>query len=240
MLLRLENSFASMTERVREQERIANNLANANTVGYKQDRLFTAALNEWLDAEDAPRSERVRTQAPDFTQGALEETGNTFDVALRGNGFFALRNEATDEVVYSRAGRFTLDAEGTLRTPTGLLVEGEGGPLQIPEEAASIEITQRGELVIDGQPVDRLRLVAFDNPAALLRAEGAHFRAGNQEPLEAEGLTVQQGFVETSNVDPVSTMTEMIEHFRLFESQQKLMQTQSQVLSQVANQLGKF
>lgn len=239
MLLRLQNSFASMTEQIRQQERTANNLANAGTVGYKRDRMFTEVLNEYLDAEEAPRSVRSSVQGADLTMGPLEQTGNPLDVALGDEGFFVTTDEATGAERYTRAGRFTLDAEGLLRTPDGLTVQGDGGPIEIPA-GSHVEIRRSGEIFADGQLVDRLRVVRFENPLALQRIDGAAFVAPGQAPEDVEAPVVLQGTVEGSNADPIREMTQMITHHRLFESQQKLLQSQDGVLSAVTRDLGKF
>lgn len=240
MLLRLQNAFRSMTAMIREQERIANNLANANTIGYKHDRTFTTALEEYLDVEGAPQSERITEQSASLEQGAFESTGNPLDVAIENDGFFVLSDEATGAARYTRAGRFTLDGQGLLRDPRGYLVEGNGGPIQLPRDAREITIQSDGTIDADGQRVGQLRLVRFDDSAALQRLDGAAFSAEGLEPLDVEEPSVRQGLLETSNVDPLSEMSEMITHFRLFESQQKMLQTQDQILGHVTRELGKF
>lgn len=240
MLIRLRNSYASMTQMVREQERTANNLANAGTLGYKRDRTFTEAFNERLDAEAAPRSDRFTQQWADLEQGAVEATGNPLDVALSGSGFFVVRNEATGAERYTRAGRFLLGDDGTLRTPDGLAVEGEGGPLQLPPDAGPIEISKNGEIRAGGATAGRLRVVDFENPMQLERLDGSMFAAGGAEPTNAEEATVMQGYIETSNVGPINEMTDMITQFRLFESQQKALRTTDQVLGSITRDLAKF
>lgn len=240
MLLRLQNSLASMRSMIREQERIANNLANANTVGYKRDRLFTEALNEHLDEEGAPQSSRIVTQWADLRAGALDETGNPLDVAIDGEGFFAVTDEATGATRYTRDGRLTVDADGLLRTASGFLLEGEAGPIQVPTAGEAIEISKNGEVRAGGEPVGRLRLVTFADPTALRRLDGVTFAAEGQEPEPVEQPNVLQGFVEGSNVDPVHEMTDMITYFRQFETQQKLMQTTDHLLGSITRELGKF
>ncbi len=240
MLLRLQNSYASMNEMMRAQERTANNLANANTVGYRADRSFTTALNERLDEESAPRTDRVATQWADQAAGSYESTGNPLDVAISGEGFFALQDEETGASRYSRAGRFVLDAEGTLRDAGGLAVEGEGGPIQIPNDGGEIAIASDGEITVDGQSVGKLRVVRFENPSALRRLDGAALDAGEQIPEDIANPQVRQGFVEGSNVDPMKEMINMISQFRLFESQQKAIQSSNQILSAITRDLGRF
>lgn len=228
-----------MTEMARHQERLANNLANANTVGYKRDRVFIEALNERLDAEGAPRSNRTPTQWADMEQGALERTGNSLDAALGGEGFFTV-TDADGAERYTRAGRFVIGPDRSLQTPTGLTVEGEGGPIQMPPDVQDITITRTGQVQADGQPVGRLRVVQFDNPAQLERRGDATFAAPEADPTVVEQPNVLQGHIEESNVNPVKAMTDMIEHFRLFESQQKMIQSSDQLLGKVAQDLGRF
>ena len=229
-----------MRQMIREQERVANNLANVNTVGYKRDRTFTEALEEYVDEEGAPRSERLTAQWADAAQGAMESTGNPLDVAIDGEGFFAFSDEETGETVYARAGRLSLDAEGTLRDLAGRAVEGEGGPVQLPPSGGAININRSGEITIDGQSVGRLNVVRFEDPMQLRRLDGAAFAAGGMEPEPVENPTIMQGFVEASNVDAVREMADMITFYRQFESQQKMLQTTDQILGAVTRDLGKF
>lgn len=240
MLIRLQNSYASMNEMAQHQERIANNLANAGTVGYRRDRSFTVALNERLDAELAPRTDRITTQWADSAQGPLQSTGNPYDFAINGEGFFVMSDPGTGAERYTRAGRFTPDAEGMLRDAAGYQVEGEGGPIQIPPDAASIEVRQNGEIHANGQQIGKLRIVTFADPLGLRRLDGAAFDANGMEPLEVEEPAVRQGFVEQSNVDALHEMTDMITHFRLFETQQKSIQTTDQLLGNITRDLGRF
>ena len=229
-----------MTAMANNQERTANNLANANTVGYKADRAFVEALNERLNAEGAPATDLLMSQWADMATGAMEETGNPLDVAIESEGFFLLSDEATGEFRFSRAGRFIPDADGLLRTPNGLLVEGNGGPIQLPPNATSIDIDGHGDVRADGQLLGRLQIVRFEDPSRLRRADGATFLDGGMAFEEVDAPRVRQGFVEGSNVDPIAEMTNMIQHFRLFEAQQRLLQTTDQVLGRITNDLGKF
>lgn len=240
MLLRLRNSLSSMNAMIREQERVANNLANINTVGYKRDRTFTQTLDQYTDIEGAPRSDRLSVQWADLTQGALESTGNPLDVAIDGEGFFVFSDDDTGATVYARAGRLNLDTEGTLRDLAGRAVEGEGGPIQVPPSGEAIEISKNGEIRMGSQLLGVLRVVRFENPAQLQRLAGAAFDAAGMEPVPVENPVVIQGYVETSNVDAVREMADMITFYRQFESQQKMMQATDQILGAVTRDLGKF
>jgi flagellar basal body rod protein FlgG len=240
MLLRLQNSVAAMTTMVREQERTANNLANANTVGFRRERTFLEVLREQPDAERAPRSERTQGQWSDALPGPFEQTHRPLDAALGGTGFFVLTDEATGQSRYTRAGHFTLDAEGTLRTPQGFAVDGDGGPLVLPPNASQIEINGLGEVRADGQLAGTLRVVTFARPEQLPRLDGATFAAGNQTPEPLDQPDVRQGFLENSNVNTVEEMTDLIEHYRLFETSQKTLRTTDDLLGLVTRDLGRF
>ena len=227
-----------MERMMREQEATANNLANANTSGYKKGRIFTTALNERLDAEAAPRSDRQVDQAPDLSQGALRNTGNPLDVALNGKGFFVLRDRDTGTQKFTRAGHFITGPNGQLQTPSGDTVQSEGGPLQVPPNTAKIDISQTGVVMADGQRIGKMRTVQFNNPGQLVRLDGASFRAAGQQPQPAENVQVVQGHLEGSNVSPVQAMTDMIEHFRAFEMQQRSIRTTDSILRGATRDLG--
>lgn len=230
-----------MSEMRLNQEQVANNLANANTTGYKRDRLFTRALNERLDVNETPRSDRRLQQANDMSVGSIKETGNPLDVALGGDGFFVTRSEDGTATRYTRAGHFELGSEGTLRTPNGDAVMGEGGPIQLPvEEEGNVNIAKNGDITVGDTRVGKLRVVTVDNPEQMERREGAAFAAGGAAPEPMDDPTVLQGNVETSNVNPITEMTNMIENSRHFEAHQKALRTTNEVLSRATQDLGRL
>lgn len=237
MLLRLRNAAASMADFARRQDQTANNLANAATAGYRRERAFTHALEARLDAEGAPRTERRTIAHVDLQPGPLDQTGNPLDVALAGEGFFVVAGP-DGGARYTRAGSFTLDAQGALRTPTGLAVIGaDGQPITLPRGDVAIGVT--GEVFVNGRPAARLRVVTFDDPAVLQRLDQTTFTA-TVPARDLDAPDVRQGFVEASNVNPIREMTEMIAHFRLFEAQQKMLQSTDAALSEVTRNLGRF
>lgn len=239
MLLRLRNAAASMAELAQRQDRVANNLANANTVGYRRDQAFSTALRERIDAEGAPQSTRVAGQVADLAPGALSETGNALDLALDGEGFFAVQGD-DGRMRYTRAGQFMLDAEGTVRSPQGhALLRDDGAPLTIPPSGGEIAVTTAGEVSVGGVAIGRVQVVAVEDPGALVRLDGATFDAAGvaAQPGEAR---VRQGFLESSNVDAVGEMVELMAHVRLFESQQKALRTTDETLGAVTRDLGTF
>ncbi|PSQ76386.1 MAG: flagellar basal-body rod protein FlgF [Bacteroidetes bacterium QH_7_62_13] len=226
MLLRFENAAAAMSTLQQNQERVANNLANANTTGYKRDRFFTEAFNERLDAEKSPRSDRRTRQTSDMSQGALKQTENPLDVALGGDGFFVTRPEGGDATHYTRAGHFSVGQDGTLRTSDGKQVLGEGGAIQVPvDEQGDINIAKDGTITLGDD---------------LERREGTSFVAGDATPQRMDDPTVLQGMVEKSNVSPVEEMTDMIQTSRQYGAQQRSLQATNEILSRATQDLGKL
>ncbi len=240
MLLRLENSYNSMAANMRHLERVANNLANANTVGYRQDRMFTEVLNEEIDAEGAPLSTRRMNQWVDHRTGSMESTGNPLDIALDGEGFFVVNNPETGSTEYTRAGRFMISEDGTLQTPTGLIVEGTSGPIDFPPDGGDIQIRKNGDVMVDDRLLGTIRVVQFEDPSQLERIDNASFLAGDQFPQDIEEPSIVQGQVEMSNVNALVAMTDLIENSRLFESQQRAMRTIDLYLQRATRELARF
>ncbi|WP_420456815.1 flagellar hook-basal body protein [Rubrivirga sp.] len=239
MLLRLRNAAASMAELAQRQDRVANNLANANTVGYRRDQAFATALRERIDAEGAPQSTRVAGQVADLEPGALTQTGNALDLALDGDGFFAIQG-ADGRPRLTRAGEFLLADDGTVRSPQGhTLLRDDGTPLTVPPSGGEVVVTTAGQVSVGGVAVGRVQVVEVDDPGGLTRLDAATFDATGVETRPA-GARVRQGFLETSNVDAVGEMVDLMAHVRLFESQQKALRTTDDTLAAVTRDLGTF
>jgi flagellar basal-body rod protein FlgF len=207
----------------RRLEVISQNLANLNTTGYKTERL---AFNE-IFAETARRRGRmgglvaVGEQLTDFSPGGLQHTGNPFDLAIEGEGFFALQTPRG--IRYSRQGIFTLSSEGTVVTPLGDPLLGETGPLQV--SGTKVTVTAEGEVLADGVEAGKIRVVRFANPRLLTKEGHSLFRApeGAEEPASTARLL--QGNLEQANVNPIEAMVTMITVQRQFDAYQRAIQT---------------
>ncbi len=234
---------------------ISNNLANANTVGYKMDHAqfqFIDPAN--LPASFVPNSPEVNaSQAQsfwfqfnsftDFTAGSLKNTGNDFDLALIGKGFFCVQKP--EGVHYTRKGDFTLNANGVLVTRNGFPVMGDGGEITVngsqnPHQFKKFEVDEEGNVSADGKQVGRLRIVDFPETDKLMKMGDTLFKLAETgpPPQEAEDFKVSQGFVELSNVDVVKMMTEMIEVLRGYESYQKVIRTADEASAKSVNEVG--
>ncbi len=222
---------------------IASNLANASTNGFKQDRLaFESVLAGNLNPPAVPPAQTAdpvllqERMLTDYSAGALIQTGNALDVALQGDGFFAVKTP--DGIAYTRQGNFRLSADGTLVTTSGHPVLSKAG--ERPEEGQPIRLDGAGQagggkpvvdnlgnITINGEPVASLAIYDFPKPYQLTKAANALFTAGTGvTPQTANPLTtVAQGSLEQSNVDSISQMVQMVEASRYFESCQRVVRS---------------
>lgn len=248
MLRRLELNGHSMISRMAQLEVVTNNLANISTSGFKRDNVFVNALKEKLTFYEEG-GERIESHYPtsslsgDFTQGNLVETNRPLDVAISGEGFFIV--ETPQGEAYTRNGKFTMNAGNILTTFDGQIVLGEGGPIEIDNQQKSpneILINESGEIYLDGNLIDKLQIVAPEDPQKLMKKGANLFQFANassgMQPVES--ASVKQGFIEDSNVNPVVEMIRMMEILQQFEMEQKVIRTQDDLLGQAADQIGRL
>lgn len=237
---------------------IANNLANVNTTGYKQTKIeFQDLLYEKITdtrmsetGEAKPVSIEIGNGTKpvatfrSFSQGEVVNTNNPLDLAILGDGFFQIRMP-DGSYAYTRDGSFKLSADGTIVTSDGYILEPE---LTVPEEAEQIFISQEGrvdvKLVGEVEPITigQIQLVRFINPAGLEAIGRNLYRetpaSGN--PLEGEpgkdGLgLLEQGYLESSNVDVVKEMVDMISAQRAYEINSKTIKTADEMFQVITS-----
>lgn len=225
---------------------LSNNLANVNTTGYKADipvfRVGSAQAT--APADSIQMSGRLSPFAPpmeartDFMAGSLIQTGNPLDVAIVGKGFFEV--QAPEGTRFTRKGNFIINEQGQLSTIEGWPVMGQGGAIAV--DGSRIEIGDEGQLSVDGEPVDTLRIVDFPEPYQLKKTGDSFFAPDpGIEPSNVEEGTAQlaQGFVEQSNVNAIRTMTELIETLRVFEAYQRVIRNVDDMTSKTVNEVGR-
>jgi flagellar basal-body rod protein FlgG len=173
----------------------------------------------------------------DFSAGPTQKTGNPLDFAISGEGFFSV--QTPEGVRYTRDGRFSINEDGELVTLSGYPVLGEGGPIQV--DGPSLAMDETGTITIDGNPVDRFKIVTFQNPMALKKIGDRLFApmeaVGGAKPAEA--VQLHQGVVEQSNVTTIRMMTEMIEVLRSYESYQKAIRSIDEATAKSINDVGR-
>lgn len=237
----MDNSIYATLNRqsglMREMQAIANNIANAATTGFRKEGVVFAEHVSRLGA-DAPSLSMAAASGRiiDLSQGPLTETRAAFDLAIEGEGFFQV--QTPDGVELTRAGNFTPTPEGTLATPDGFALLDEGGaPVVLPGGSRDIAVAADGTLSAAGVPVARLGVVRPVDPAGLTHVSGTRFAvSGEVEP--AEGSRIFQGFLEGSNVAPVSEVARMIEVQRAYEMGQAFLDREDGRIRAVIQTLG--
>ncbi|MBW2632003.1 MAG: flagellar basal-body rod protein FlgF [Deltaproteobacteria bacterium] len=214
-----------------------NNIANVNTPGFKAGLLHFLEGNVAGGISEGNPMQRPAT-AVDYSPGSIRKTGNVLDLAINGEGFFAVQRK--DGVAYTRDGRFTLNENGKLVTLDGDYVLGRGGKIVI--EGNDIQISEEGMISVDGNEVDALKIVSFREPSALVKlSAGFYHNPDSLAGAEEEGnARVQSGYFELSNVQVIKEMVEMINIQRTFESYQKAIQTISEQDRLSTNRIGKL
>ncbi|MDV5823836.1 flagellar basal body rod protein FlgF [Sphingobium naphthae] len=231
----VNTALTAMRGAMARQASIANNLANANTVGFRAE--IANAETRWIqgDSFDTRAQASEQVIAADMAQGAVTETGNPLDVALNGDALLAV--QATDgSEAYTRRGDLKVSDSGLLTTGDGLPVLGEGGPVILPQ-MDSVSIAQDGSIwgVPQGgdpanpQQVDKLKLVNASGSSVAKGNDGL-FREVNGGALPSDPLaTVTSGSLEGSNVNSTQALIDMIEASRAWETQVKMIDTAKQL-----------
>lgn len=217
----------------KQLEVISQNIANGSTAGYKKDALSFSdyLLPNSAQSPDGRSMSTLSTFATDFSNGTLVRSGNSLDIAIEGDGFIALEGNR-----YTRKGDLRRDKDGYLVTGTGVRVMGQGGPIQIPE--GSVEISEKGDIIVNGAQVGTISIKSFQNGAGLAKAGNGLFTA--RRPGADADAKVRQGYLELSNVEVVREMIKMIETEREFESYQKVIQSFDDASSKVNNELARL
>ena len=223
-LIYLAMSGAKAT--MQRQETLANNLANVSTVGFRAELAAFRAV----PVEGSGASTRVysleSTPGYDASPGQVAATGRNLDVAMRGASWLAVQGRDGTEA-YTRGGSLDIDAEGQLVTSSGLMVLGDGGPIQVPPET-QVSIAADGTVsatAANGRStsIGRLKLVTPEAP--LTRSSDGLFRANDGELAADASARLQDGALEGSNVSAVETMVQMIAAARQFEAQMRSLTT---------------
>ncbi|HEY8470463.1 MAG TPA: flagellar hook basal-body protein [Longimicrobiales bacterium] len=211
----------------RRQEVLANNLANAETDGFKGMRVFGRLVQDALLAPET---------ATDFRQGTLTPTGGPLDLAIEGDGFFVVQTPAGERL--SRGGALRLDEAGRLVDGAGRPLLGEDGPIVVPP--GTVQIDAGGTVRVDGTEVGRLRVERLPEGAEPQRDAGTLFVPGPVRVPVPEGERhVRQGFVERSNVDPLDSLVEMITVQRSYAAIERGIRVMDGVLERIANDIGR-
>ena len=227
----------------------ANNLANAKTTGFKADLAQARTMQAFGEGQPTRVFSMTERASQNFDSGALLTTGRPLDVAIKGEGWFAVQTPALangdagtlggfgQSEAYSRQGHLRLTEDGTLETSNGELVLGDNGPIVLPLPVSNIQISPDGTIMVqpEGAPstvqeeVGRIKLVNPDVRLLEKGADGLFRRKDGQAEVSDANVQVQGGSLESSNVNPLSEMTDMIALQRQFEMHLKLMKTAEEI-----------
>lgn len=257
----LKGLYTAYTGMVNEQNRmdvLTNNLANASTIGFKKEGATSQAFDDVLalkikDTSESPNcAKRLGTMSmgvkigenyTDYSQGSFRETGNTYDLAIAGNGFFAIEftNKAGEtSTKYTRDGSFTLNQEGYLVTEDGDYVLDEDGDQIKLNPLLDSAIDAAGNIYQGNTIVATIGITDFEDYNYLEKyGENLYQTVDGATEREATAQ-IRSGYLEMANLQVVSEMVNMIAITRAYETNQKIIQTYDGSLDIAVNQLGKL
>ena len=211
---------------------VASNITNSNTTGFKAVKLYYPAVDPTKEMSFVPEV------VVDYAPGTIYRTENPLDVAINGEGFFNI--QSGDETAYTRQGNFTLDKNGNLVTSDGhYVLSKSGNKIKLPD--GTVQISEKGDVAVDGNRIDTLKITSFTNPQALVRVEGCLFTdPGNAGMADKQDPVINQGHIELSNVQVVKEMTDMIDIHRSVEVYQKVIQTIADQDKLATSQIGRL
>ena len=258
----LKGLYTAWTGMVNQQNRLdtmTNNLANASTVGYKKEGTTSQSFDDILTVKIKDRSigsqrvvQPIGTNNPgvkigenytDFTQGSFRVTENTYDLALAGEGFFALEftNKAGEtSTMYTRAGQFTLNSGGYLVNENGdYVLDVQNRRIRLDPLKDSV-ISNNGTITQNETVVARIQVADFEDYNYLEKYGESYYRPVEGARLTQTSAEVKSGYLEMSNVQVVSEMVDLIAITRAYESNQKIIQTYDSSLEIAVTQLGRL
>ncbi len=221
---------------MREMQVVANNIANLSTTGFRREGVIFSEHVTRMDEGPSLSMAHGNTRLVDLSQAGVSQTGGTYDLAIQGDGFFLI--ETPNGQALTRAGAFTPSDAGELVTADGhRLLDQGGAPVFVPPTSGKVAVAQDGTVSADGQPIAQIGLWGPVDPLALRHQAGTVFTAEDLQPIE--DAKILQGFLENSNVEPVSEIARMIEVQRAYEMGQKFMDAEDQRMRGVIQTLGK-
>lgn len=247
MLRGLYSAATGMVSETIRTNVISNNMANVNTTGFKQSRAVNSEFEKYMlrRINDGPQRPEIGELGSgtyideifvDHAQGGFQQTGNPFDLAIAGDGYFAV--ETPQGVRYTRNGSFVRSGDGQLVTHEGQpVLSTNGQPVRIPD-GGSVTISANGQISVDDVNVDTLQLVQFADERNLLqRGQNLYEAVNDEQPQAAQGV-IEQGMLERSNVNIVSEMINLINAYRAYEANSKAVVTQDSLLDKAVNNVG--
>ena len=223
MIVGLFTGASSMVSQGDYQAVIARNLANVNTAGYKKN---VAVFQSYMSGSNDEGQTNTATGtgsslgkiSTDFSQGMLEYTGNDLDISIKGDGFFTV--QASDgSILYTRKGQFVLSRDMKIVTADGWSLLGNGGEIQLPQNAKSVTIKGNGSIVADGKEIGKIRIVKVSKLSTLESVGGCAYKLSDNapQPEDSTDSEIANRYLEKSNVNAVDEMVNMIANMRGYQ-----------------------
>jgi flagellar basal-body rod protein FlgF len=245
----LYTAYSGMKSQSDALEVLANNMANINTTGFKEEKVFYSMLNQSLNAtenatgkppenmESVINRTVMAGSSLNQTEGSLLSTKRDLDIAITGQGFLAV--QTPQGIRFTRNGNLQINAKSVLTTSEGFPVIGvTNKPITLG--TGKIDISLDGSVTLDKNPVDRLKIVTFDNLSELEKQGSSMFvHRGKPETQKVSDATIQSGCLEQSNVNAVASVVQMVEVMRHFEAIQKCVNSlMNDINAKVIDKLG--
>lgn len=249
MLRGLYTAATGMATQRSRMDVVTNNIVNAQTTGFKKDDVMSSSFEKvMLDETGDPSvlstanevgpysfGTYVNQAYTDFSDGSPEQTDRNCDLAISGDGFFAVQTPQGER--YTRAGNFEVDSQGYLVTSDGYSVLGGNGPIKVGSEDFSVD--SEGNVTAGGSRAGTLRIVSFADTGALRKqGDNLYYANGGGTPAAAKGYRILQGYQESSNVDIADEMVDMMTIYRAYEANQKVLSMTDETLGLAVNNLG--
>lgn len=256
MLRSLYTAYTGMLNEQRRMDIMTNNLANATTAGFKMESSTSQSFDKVLGIKIRDVSEAYNDRSigkmslgvklgevfTDFQQGALRETAGKYDLALSGEGFFAVRvvdANGNESEKYTRDGNFRLTQDGFVTDVYGNRLKTESGVLQVPVDVVDISISTDGKVFADNQMIDKIKVVDFENYDYIEKFGNNLYKTVDGAVEKLSEAQVLQGYIEQSNVNPVREMVNLITITRAYEANQKMIQSSDSIMEKAVNSIGK-
>ncbi len=250
----LYTSYTGMKTQQRRVEAISNNIANIDTVGFKRDRVVETSFKDVLTKKirDYQPIKNIGTMSLgakvdrvfiDFSQGSLKQTDGQFDLAIEGKGFFKLGilNEKGELVEkYTRDGSFTLNEKNELVNTEGAYVLSGGKKINLGDDNARARINADGSIYVKEELKAKIDIVDFENMQSLRKEGDSNFITTKESKEIAFKGKIVQGFLENSGVNSAEEMIDLIAATRIYEANQKIIQTYDETMNKVANDIARI
>ena len=256
MIRGLYTAASGMIATLMANDTLANNLANVNTTGFKKNTTSFSTFPEMLIHKmqggeskavgSIMTGGKVHETAIRFEQGHLSETGNDFDLALEGDGFFTLKDN-NDNTYYTRAGNFTVSAEGYVVNQQGHVLQGRLGGIQVNLDNGPFRFGRDGLLTAGQREVDQLKIARFEDNHQLTKVGDTLFQAKNgfeplpePQPGELPDYVLHQGLLERSNTNVIEELVNTIQGTRLYDTLQRNVKMHNEMTGKAVNEVGRY